>query len=146
MLHIVHPMRSVPVLLFPAEVLRRSPGSQVESAPENNRADPCLADKDSWTPLLWAIFMAEQYTKEGSKKKAQNDVINYLMGNPAVATSQRKADRLLHKSPEDWAKEVALASDEGILAAMRGKWEANKQYGPVRDRDAAHEDDAEDDE
>lgn len=71
-----------------AVLLTHGPGSlQVEAAPENNRADPCLADKDSWTPLLWAIFMAEQVVKEGAKRKAQNDVINYLMSNPAVCTT-----------------------------------------------------------
>ncbi|KAJ1480805.1 hypothetical protein T484DRAFT_1809452 [Baffinella frigidus] len=115
----------------------------VEAAPENNRADPCLADKDSWTPLLWAIFMAEQVVKEGAKRKAQNDVINYLMSNPAVVEMVKKPDRLLHKTPEDWAREVAVMSDEGIMKAMACKWEANRQYGPVKT--AGHAEDQDDD-
>jgi len=33
-----------------------------------------------------------------------------------VVEMVKKPDRLLHKTPEDWAREVALSSDEGILA------------------------------
>lgn len=35
----------------------------IEGAPENNRADPTIVDKDNWSPLMWAIFMAENAGK-----------------------------------------------------------------------------------
>jgi ankyrin repeat protein len=35
----------------------------VAEAPENNRADPTMADRDGWTALTWAIFSAESAGK-----------------------------------------------------------------------------------
>jgi ankyrin repeat protein len=35
----------------------------IEGAPENNRADPLIVDKDNWSALMWAIFMAESAGK-----------------------------------------------------------------------------------
>lgn len=35
----------------------------IEGAPENNRADPLVVDKDNWSALMWAIFMAESAGK-----------------------------------------------------------------------------------
>ena len=35
----------------------------VELAPENNRADPTIPDRDGWTALTWAVFSAESAGK-----------------------------------------------------------------------------------
>ena len=109
----------------------------VETAPENNRADVTLVDNHGWSAVTWAIFMIEQESKmvgtEHPKRRQLCDVINYLVQSvQGVKALLEKGDRLLHKSAQELAKDAADATDEAVLAAIQGTWEASKTYGLVR--------------
>mmetsp|Transcript_59146 Transcript_59146/g.86756 ORF Transcript_59146/g.86756 Transcript_59146/m.86756 type:complete len:186 (-) Transcript_59146:51-608(-) len=106
----------------------------IETAPENNRADPTVLDKHGWSAVMWAVFMVEQEHKmvgaEHAKRKQLCDVINYLVLTVQGAQDLvGKGDRLLHKSAFELATDAAVASDEGVVAAVKGSWESNKTYG-----------------
>eukprot|EP00287_Rhodomonas_sp_CCMP768_P025853 CAMPEP_0202845310 /NCGR_PEP_ID=MMETSP1389-20130828/69796_1 /ASSEMBLY_ACC=CAM_ASM_000865 /TAXON_ID=302021 /ORGANISM="Rhodomonas sp., Strain CCMP768" /LENGTH=108 /DNA_ID=CAMNT_0049522743 /DNA_START=33 /DNA_END=356 /DNA_ORIENTATION=+ len=96
---------------------------------EKANADISVLDKDSWSPLMWAIFMAEQSTKETGKRKGQYDVINYLVKIESVREQRNKSDRLLCKTPRNLAIDLARITDEAIIHAINGTWEQNKAYG-----------------
>ena len=70
---------------------------------------------------------------EHPKRRQLCDVINYLVQSvQGVKELLEKGDRLLHKSAQELAKDAADATDEAVLAAIQGTWEASKTYGLVR--------------
>ncbi|EKX36307.1 hypothetical protein GUITHDRAFT_117537 [Guillardia theta CCMP2712] len=108
----------------------------LEGGPEGNRADPTVQDKDGWSALTWAIFMVEQepkmHGKEHASKKQLLEVINYLCQQAAVQEYIERSDRLLNKTAGEMADEISQQSDEAITAALKGRWDANKQYGAAK--------------
>eukprot|EP00802_Teleaulax_amphioxeia_P023514 Tamp_24103.p1 GENE.Tamp_24103~~Tamp_24103.p1 ORF type:complete len:185 (-),score=42.54 Tamp_24103:251-805(-) len=104
----------------------------IEGAPEGNRADPAVVDKHGWSAAMWAVFMVEQEQQmvgsDHGKRKELCDVINYLAKLPAAPELLKKPDKLLHKDAVQLAQDAALASDEGVLASVKGEWDSNKTY------------------
>eukprot|EP00960_Hanusia_phi_P021471 634545-Hanusia_phi.AAC.1 len=72
------------------------------------------------------------HDKEHGSKKQLLEVINYLCQQPSVQEYIERSDRLLNKTAGEMAEEISQQTDEAITAALKGRWEANKQYGAAK--------------
>ncbi len=76
----------------------------------------------------------------GKQRKSACEVVNYLVGLPAVKPLLIAPDRLLRRTPQELALAAARQSDEAIAAALRGDYDPRKTYGPLKDGRAEEED------
>jgi hypothetical protein len=74
-----------------------------------------------------------------AKRRAACEVVNYLVGLPAVRSLIAAPDRLLRRTPQELALAAARQSDEAIAAALRGAYDPRKTYGPLKDTRAEEE-------
>ena len=76
---------------------------------------------------------------DSGKRRAACEVVNYLVGLPAVKPLIAAPDRLLRRTPQELALAAARQSDEAIAAALRGDYDPRKAYGPLKDGQAEEE-------